>query len=210
MQKYVFFDFDGTLADTLDLVLKFGEEVSKEFSLRPIAREEFKRHSMREALRLMGFPTHKLPEFVLRVKTHIRQNIDSVLLFPDIADMLKDINRNGFRLVVLSSNSKENIEHVLQTNGLVDQVSGIISDSSVFGKHKVIARALKRLNLSRDNIIYVGDEVRDIEACDKIRVPIIAVSWGWDDKDRLAKTGCRHIADNTKDLERLLAEVSSS
>ena len=53
-KKYVFFDFDGTLVDTFGMAIAFGKEVGPEFSLKEISAEEFRRHSMREALKLMG------------------------------------------------------------------------------------------------------------------------------------------------------------
>ncbi len=203
-QKYVFFDFDGTLVDTLGLAMSFGKEVGPDFNLKEISVEEFRKHSMREALKLMGLPIYRLPEFVIRIKKYLNFHIASVQLFEGTTELLKSLKDKGLHLVVLSSNSKENIEYVLQKNGVLNCFDEIISDSSILGKHKVLSRALKQLCIHAEQVVYVGDEVRDIEACQKVGVAIVAVDWGWDHKQRLEKAAYGGIAGSPQRLEAMI------
>jgi phosphoglycolate phosphatase-like HAD superfamily hydrolase len=46
---------------------------------------------------------------------------------------------------------------------------------------------MKINNLSSEEVIYVGDETRDIEASKKINIKVIAVSWGFNSGEVLAK-----------------------
>lgn len=53
--QHIIFDFDGTIADTLDLVLEFSAEYQREHPrLRTIDKESFRNMSMREALSFVG------------------------------------------------------------------------------------------------------------------------------------------------------------
>jgi phosphoglycolate phosphatase-like HAD superfamily hydrolase len=49
-------------------------------------------------------------------------------------------------------------------------------------------------------MIYIGDETRDIEACKKINVPIIAVSWGFNSHKSLASHSPTYLINNPKEL----------
>jgi phosphoglycolate phosphatase-like HAD superfamily hydrolase len=46
---------------------------------------------------------------------------------------------------------------------------------------------MQQNHLSAEEIVYVGDETRDIEASKKIHVKVIAVSWGFNSREALAK-----------------------
>ena len=54
--------------------------------------------------------------------------------------------------------------------------------------------------LVSQDIIYVADEVRDIEAARKAGVKIICVSWGYNDKSSLEKNNPDALVDNTDQL----------
>jgi phosphoglycolate phosphatase len=59
---------------------------------------------------------------------------------------------------------------------------------------------LKDLNLELHSSIYVGDELRDLKACQKIGMNIILVSWGWNNLDLLKTASPKHIANSTEAL----------
>ena len=55
--------------------------------------------------------------------------------------------------------------------------------------------------------MYVGDEVRDIEACRKVGVKIITVTWGWESPDAILKATPDFIAQTLKDIETGVEEL---
>ena len=63
----------------------------------------------------------------------------------------------------------------------------IYSGVTIFGKTTIINNALKQNNLSSQQVIYVGDETRDIEASKKANIKVIAVAWGFNSHEVLAK-----------------------
>jgi phosphoglycolate phosphatase len=44
----------------------------------------------------------------------------------------------------------------------------------------------RKFQIDRNQMLYVGDELRDVQACKKIGVKIAAVTWGFDSAPLLA------------------------
>ena len=202
--KTILFDFDGTILDSLDLALTFGNQNQSRFSKTTITKEEFRNLSMREALAHMGLPWHRLPGFVFELKAFMNEHLQEASVFPEIPSLIVGLKNQGFRLVIVSSNSRENIEGVLSRDGLLNYFEEIVSDSSIFGKHVVLKQLMKRRNMNRAHAVYIGDEVRDAEAAAECGVGMIAVGWGWDSVERLKKVPNLVIAQSVTELSALI------
>lgn len=118
----------------------------------------------------------------------------------NIIDSLKQIKNTGLRLGILTSNSKYNVNAFLENNDLSEVVDFVYSGKSLFGKDKFLMRLFNRENIFRENVIYIGDETRDIEASKKVGIPVISVSWGLNKKNLLATLHPNQIADSPGDL----------
>jgi len=70
----------------------------------------------------------------------------------------------------------------------------------VFDFDGTIADTLDIEKISRGSVIYVGDEIRDIEASKKSGIPVIAVSWGLNRRELLSSLFPDQIADDPKEL----------
>ena len=74
----------------------------------------------------------------------------------------------------------------------------------MFGKHRSLKRLLKTYHMKPAETIYIGDEVRDIEACRKAKVQIIAVTWGFNSKRILERAKPDFIADKPEDIVKIV------
>jgi phosphoglycolate phosphatase len=52
---------------------------------------------------------------------------------------------------------------------------------------------MKKKKLSRENILYIGDELNDIIACKKAKVKVLAVTWGLESVDSLISGKPDHL-----------------
>ena len=68
---------------------------------------------------------------------------------------------------------------------------------------------MKENQLNPSEIIYVGDQVRDISACRKINCKIIAVSWGYNSKSRLIKGNPDFLVDKPKDILQIVKKLKN-
>lgn len=182
MRKYVIFDFDGTLVDSKKAFVSSWNTLAKQYNFKELNfndLESMKKLSIRERSRLLNFPMYKMPLVIPKFYKLYRASINDVEFFDGIEDMLIKLERKGYEIAIISSNSKENILTFLKRKKLMS-IKNVICSGSIFGKDKLINRFLRENNLESTEVIYVGDEQRDIIACKKTGVEIIWVGWGYD------------------------------
>ncbi len=188
--KVVLFDFDGTIADTYQAIAEITNQLSSEFGYKPIAREElllFKNLSSREIVKRTEISIFKIPFLVKRVRAELAKEIANLKPIQGMERVLLEFKKQGYTLGIVTSNVKENVEIFLSKNNLDSLFDFIYSSTSIFGKHRVIDRVIRQHNLRRSEVIYVGDETRDIRAARKSQIGIIAVSWGFNSAEILAE-----------------------
>ncbi len=134
---------------------------------------------MAERSKLFDFPMYKLPMILPQFYRLYRQSLNEVHLYEGIKDVLTEIDKRGYKILIISSNSQENILEFLKMNG-IQCVSNVLCSNRIFGKDKVLKKFLKDSNSTASDVLYIGDEQRDIVACKNVGVPIIWVSWGYD------------------------------
>lgn len=180
--KYIIFDFDGTLADSTAVFASAWNTLAQKYKFKGIEFKEIeslKKLSMAERSKLFDFPMYKLPMILPQFYRLYRQSLNEVHLYEGIKDVLMEIDKRGYKILIISSNSQENILEFLKMNG-IQCVSNVLCSNRIFGKDKVLKKFLKDSSSSVSDVLYIGDEQRDIVACKKVGVPIIWVSWGYD------------------------------
>ncbi len=180
--KHIIFDFDGTLADSTAVFASVWNTIAKKHAFKEVQLEDIdalKKLSIAERSKLFNFPLHKLPTILPQFYRLYQQSLQDVHLFHGMKDVIQELDKKGYTIAIISSNSKDNILAFLQTNG-IDHVSEVLCSSRIFGKDKVIKKYLKQANLKTSDVLYIGDEQRDIVACKKVGIPIIWVGWGYD------------------------------
>ncbi|MEG4056287.1 MULTISPECIES: HAD-IA family hydrolase [unclassified Microcoleus] len=188
MTKVIIFDFDGTLADTIDILLSITNRLSAELGFKSATKEQIAQLSNLTSWQLLqysGISIFKFPLLIRMLKAELRSEIPNIQLFPGIKEVLLELKKLGFQLGIITSNSRENVLASLETNGLQDTFTFIYSGST-FGKHKVINSWLKRENINPKQVVYVGDEIRDIDAARKTGIKVMAVAWGFNSQEVLA------------------------
>ena len=206
--KYVIFDFDGTLADSNHLFMKAWNLYADQYHYDYVTEEDLvtsKNLTIHERAKKYRFPMHKLPIILPKVYRYFKEHIDEVQLFDDISEMLNSIQQTGYKIVIISSNAKENIELLLKQQQ-VHVVSQVLTSSRLFGKDTVIKKFMKQQKLTQDDVLYVGDEIRDIIACNKVGVPFVWVSWGLDGYELIEKENPSYVVHSPKELSELLAK----
>jgi phosphoglycolate phosphatase-like HAD superfamily hydrolase len=198
MLKKIVFDFDGTVADTFQQIVVLIKKVRPDLSEKEIeiyrelgarkAKKEFK-ISLKEVFRIMKL-----------VKEKQKNVIEKAEAFAGIKEIIEELRKRKIEVGILSSNSKENIEKWLAKETVM--VDWVRSESTIFGKEKAI------IKVKSNDMLYVGDEVRDVEACHKIGVKIAAVIWGYNSKKALIKTNPDYLVESLKELRNLLLTLS--
>ncbi len=206
----VIFDFDGTLADSRDVGMEVMNGLADEFGYAPIRADEIsalQAISARELVRKRaGIPLwniFKLRRFEGRAREELERRSTSIQLFEGIAEMLKELRGARCELGVVTSNDEKIVYQALGRAGT--DVDFVQAGSSFFGKARAIRNALKTYHIDRSHAVYVGDELRDIEACKKVGIDMTAVGWGFNDAETLQGAGVR-VAATPQELFVMLAK----
>ncbi len=174
------FDFDGTIADTFAFLLETAHEwiPGEHFDyLADKPLESLRDYALKDILKELKIPFYKLPSLVTLARNHISKSIEKIPLIPGMDRALAQLHQDGYHLGIVTSNGKQNTQNFLNHHQL-SYFDFIHSGKHLFGKHHILKRVIKAHHLSPQHTIYVGDEVRDIEAAHKAGLPIISVSWG--------------------------------
>jgi phosphoglycolate phosphatase len=201
-KPFLLFDFDGTIADSIHLGLKIANSLAPEFGINQLSDEEFaivRTMSIPKALKWLKIPLRKLPKAIPHALAEYRHLIHELEPYPGIHEMLDELTALGCRVALLSSNSRENVQHFLEQHQLhhFDWVEGT---SGILKKHSSIRKQIKKHKLRKDEVIYVGDEIRDIIAAHKCGLKIVSVSWGFHTTDLLAGQNPDYLVDKPSQI----------
>lgn len=204
MKKTVIFDLDGTLVDIEPIFLKLFNQLSVEFGYAPILPEELpvlkKLHLKTLVFKRLGWRAIFLPKILKRGREEYFKLVQEVTLIPGITEVIQTLRDEGYRIGVVSSSEKATVTALLDRFGIA---TDFLYQSSLFGKAAVLKRVLREQSLVLSETVYVGDEVRDIDACQKAGLDIIAVTWGLNTKEALEATGAATVDTREALLARL-------
>jgi phosphoglycolate phosphatase len=189
MKKYFIFDFDGTLADTFYVMIEILNNNKEKYGIDGIDPHEIprlKNMSVKYLLQEFNINILRLPTFLKMLRADLSKEINLVKPFSNIVPTLEKLKEQGIHMGVLTSNTKENVD-TFNINHAIDVFDFVHSEKNLFGKHKVLNKILKQRNLDPNNVYYIGDEIRDVEAAKKAGLKSIAVSWGYNSEDVLKK-----------------------
>lgn len=185
----VMFDFDGTLADSFPWMKRIFNELADKYKVRPLtdADEELLRgYTVNQIIQHFDVPLWRIPQAVAYVRQLMAQEIHHIPLFEGIHEMLQHLAEHGATLAVVSSNAEENVRQVLgpESAALIRYYEGGVA---VFGKAPKLRKVLAKSGVRPADAIYIGDEIRDIEAAHEVHIASGAVTWGYNHAEVLQK-----------------------
>ncbi|MFZ8790782.1 MAG: HAD family hydrolase [Thermosphaera aggregans] len=185
--KAVLFDLDGTIVDSVPLILKcYGEGLS--------------RHGINvdkdELLSLMGLPTWQVVAELARSKESLVINEiikdifscfsnywqNELKLYPDAVKVLSELKRRSFKLGVVTSSEQEHAEIMLNYFNIskyFDIVQGRVDNLRPKPNPDMIIHVLNKLSVANTDAFYVGDTLYDCTASVNAGVKFILVKRPW-------------------------------
>lgn len=180
MKKLAVFDFDGTIADSFGVIkAAFEELVPQDRKITQQDVEYLRNKPYRDILNHFNISIVKVPGLVIKGRKMLNKSIETVKPFPGMAEALRELHDAGFQLSIISSNSTANIQTFLTKYKLRDYFEHVQGNIGLLGKTKAVQVMMKRNGRKAREVVYVGDEPRDIDAAKKARVDCVAVTWGF-------------------------------
>ena len=122
MIRTIIFDFDGTIADTLDSVVRIVNSNADHFGYKPVTKEYIpylQGKKPKEILSHLGISLFKLPLWIKKIHAEINKEILDMKPTRNISPLLSELHKDkGNNLGILTSNTKENVKQFLSKNEL--------------------------------------------------------------------------------------------
>jgi phosphoglycolate phosphatase len=203
----IIFDFDGTIADSFDYVAAFLAGETRMPPLSDDQKQELRGLSMVAMARHLGHRWWRMPRLLFKGRWRMGSVINQLRPFDGIPAVLAKLHAEGHELFIVSSNSVRNVRAFLSHHKLQTYFLEIYGGVGLFGKAPALRRLLKEHQLELKDTVYIGDELRDIEAAQSIKLPVIAVTWGFARSSDLEAQQPAALANTPADLIRILEEA---
>jgi phosphoglycolate phosphatase-like HAD superfamily hydrolase len=204
--RLLLFDFDGTIADTFDDGFEILNKLAGEFGFRPLRREDLEKARdmrTRELMKFLGIPLTKMSRIARRGSEELHSRMPGVKPLAGVPELIRELHGAGYELGIVTSNTEANVRLFLQKFDL-DVFAFIRSSTKLLGKAHEIREVIKKRKIAARDILFIGDETRDIEASQKAGIRIAAVTWGYNSRRSIEAMKPDHIFDKADDLAVLL------
>ena len=212
----VLFDLDGTLLDSAPDLAGAGNDMRAARGLPILPLAHFRpmvgtgaRGMVEQALGVL--PTNPLfdnlrDEFLQRYEARMTRD---TVLFPAIAALLTGLRRHGLPWAIVTNKaSRFSVPLVAAFDDLADAATLICGDTTPHAKpHPApLLEAARRMAIDPKRCVYVGDDLRDIQAGFAAGMATVAVRWGYlGAGEPIDRWGADHVIDSPIDLLKLLA-----
>lgn len=209
MNKFntIIFDFDGTLVDSFDISCEIIHELALKYGKIDMSLNEIKEFIRNKNLKdiIAEFKINKFQLFFILIKAQyeFHKKLKSIKFFEDVENMIKKLKKNGFNVGIVSSNSKTNIEDYLEDKNMKDEFD-FVYKTSLFNKANTLKKVINNLKIEMNEVLYVGDEIRDLIASKSIGLSCVSVSWGFNSEKLLISKKPKYLVANIDELEKII------
>jgi len=210
VNRLIIFDWDGVIADSCARFYEYYTNTARHFGKDfPVSSLEHFREWYDSAWEnnflKMGFSREELPQAIQYEGSII--DYDAIPLFSGVEDTLKAL-AGAYELAIASTTHASRIREKLERAGLT-RLFRFISGGEEGGSEKTtkIARVLENLGGNAETSIMVGDTVMDIVSSRALGIRNVAVTYGWNTRDRIAAAMPDFIVDHHSALPSLISSV---
>ena len=194
--RAVLFDLDGTLIDSIDLIVNSARHAFEKCGHAMPAAEEWVADLGTPLRAMFGrFVTDEavMAELVVGYREYQLANHDRLVRpYDEGGATLRTLHKRGFALAVVTSKveslAQRGLAHV-GLDGFFDVVVGLESCTRHKPDPEPVHIALDRLGLPPESAAFVGDSPHDMSAGRAAGVTTIAALWGPFTRDQLAVSG---------------------
>ena len=210
MIELVVFDFDGTLGDTLELILKCNHETRRRMGAPVIPDSAIIATigiPLRDGIREMnpGIPEADIPLWFKTYREVFAQYEHTIIpsLFPGVKETLASLHSRGCILTVASSRETDSLNTFLRGMGIAQYFSYVLGAEDVTHAKpnpEPVLKTLERFGLSGTQTLVVGDMPVDIQMGLGAGAFTCGVTFGNSSKEELLKAGAHHVIDSFTEL----------
>jgi phosphoglycolate phosphatase len=211
MKKLVIFDLDGTLLDTIADLAESANYALKQldYPTHPVdAIRTFVGNGINKLLE-RALPAHEqTEENIMRMRSHFVpyydiHNADLSTPYPGIVSLLEDLQAKGILIAVASNKYQEaTVKLVKQYFPNIDfvEILGQREGINVKPDPSIVFDILKKADVSKEDVLYVGDSGVDMQTAINAGVDAVGVTWGFRPRAELESFRPMGLIDKAEDL----------
>ena len=216
MIKLVILDFDGTLADTRELIVRTNQEVQRRMGY-PVRDEETIAAvigiPLKEGIQTMypELPEACLPQWMAAYRQVFEELREQVFpaLFPHVKETLARLREAGVTFSVASSRTSFSLNGFLRDLGIAPYISYVLGaeDAAKAKPHpEPVLKTLRELGFAASDALVVGDMPVDIQMGLGAGAFTCGVSFGNSNREALLASGAHVVIDDFGDLPMTINE----
>mgnify|MGYP001771427941 FL=1 len=210
MYRTILFDFDGTVFDTGEGIMKsvryaaeaFGYQEPDLEALRcfvgPPLRGQF--------MKRYGVDAGTAEKMVAKYRERYSvKGLGECSVYPGVPELVRELRSMGKNVAIATGKPTAFTVSILERAGygeLFDAVLGSEFDGTRSKKSEVIAELLEKYG--RDGAAMIGDRDNDVLGAKECGIPCIGVAWGYAEPGELLKAGAISLAETVDELKNIL------
>lgn len=211
--QLIIFDFDGTLADTYELIIKTNQEAMRQMDY-PVRDEETIRGTiglpLEAGIRTLfpDLPEEAIPQWCATYRRvfDVYKTQYLPVLFPEVKETLEWLRDKGFVLTVASSRQSVSLNAFLRDLGILPcfrYVLGADNVSRAKPDPEPVLKTLRDLGYSAGKTLVVGDMPVDILMGSRAGAGTVGVTYGNSCRAHLLEAGADFVLDHFSELQGL-------
>ena len=207
--KAVVFDFDGTICDTGEGIMKSVKYALDDYNIDSPDWNELSFFigppllvSFQERFNVSADLAGELVEKFR--ERYAEKGVFECSLYSGITELLKSLKNHGVKIGIASSKPQVFIEKILdkfQIKHYFDCIAGVTFNADCESKASIISRCVKELGEDKKDVIVAGDRKFDIDGASALLIDSCAVLWGYGSKFEFIEHGATFIAEKVQDVE---------
>lgn len=201
----VMFDYDGVIADSLEVCYSSFQAACSETGLMEVkSKEEFVSlfdDNLYQSMAARGLTVEEINRIMAVYEVKQAALLPNLGLFPGIGEALRLISENN-KVVVITSNLSKATAEILEKNG-IHCCAGIIGADQEKSK-------IKKIHMAKGHYpdlpgFYVGDTKGDMIEGHKAETQTVGVCWGWHSPETLRAGGADFLAADPAELVQIVS-----
>ncbi len=204
--QLVIFDVDGTLIDSFPVFVELMNSFAERYAYPPIHAdniEEFRALAPKKILKKLKLSPLQTFSLMLRCKHKMKQFLHIPQKIQGVEQLLRALKAQHIQIAIVSSNSAANCQSYLGAE-LFDLFDYIECDASIYGKQRQLKKIIRKVKAPLQQVIYIGDQIIDIQSAHKNGIQAAAVTWGFNNKQALLTEKPHYLCEEFTQLSQLL------